>query len=74
MRVELPVRPLNALRPRRLRVLVRAFDDPSVDVYYVRSGGVDRIVAPFVDTDIQDAGYATTLDAIDFAPTAGWSR
>lgn len=52
---------------------VRAFDDPSVDVYYVRSGGVDRIVAPFVDTDIQDAGYATTLDAIDFAPTAGWS-
>lgn len=52
---------------------VRAFDDPAVDVYYVRSNGVDRIVAPFVDTDIQDAGYATTLDAIDFAPTAGWS-
>ena len=52
---------------------VRAFDDPAVDVYYVRSSGVDRIVAPFVDTDIQDAGYAVTLDAIDFAPTAGWS-
>ena len=52
---------------------VRAFDDPSVDVYYVRSSGVDRIVAPFADTDLQDAGFATTLDAIDFAPTAGWS-
>jgi len=52
---------------------VLAFDDPAVDVYYVRSGGVDRIVAPFVDTEIQDAGYATTLDAIDFAPASGWS-
>jgi len=52
---------------------VRAFDDPLVDVYYVRSGSVDRVVAPFVDTELQDAGYATTLDAIDFAPASGWS-
>lgn len=53
--------------------VVRAFDAENVDVYYQTSNGVDRMVAPFTDTDIQDAGYATTLDAIDFAPTAGWS-
>ncbi len=51
----------------------RAFDDPSVDVYYVVSNGADLMIAPFTDTDIQDAGYANTLDAIDFAPNGGWS-
>jgi hypothetical protein len=52
---------------------VRAFDDPAVDIYYVRSGSQDLVIAPFVDTNIQDAGYTSTLDAIDFAPTTGWS-
>src|SRR5260221_14661495 len=31
------------------------------------------MVCPFTDTDIQDAGYATSLDAVDFPPSAGWS-
>lgn len=52
---------------------VRPFDDPKVDVYYVHSAGTDLMVAPFVDTQVQDAGYAPTLDAVDFAPTSGWS-
>jgi hypothetical protein len=52
---------------------VRPFDDPNTDVYYQLVGGVPLMVCPFVDTDIQDAGYATTLDAVDFAPLAGWS-
>lgn len=53
--------------------VVRAADDQAVDIYYARSGNVDRMIAPFVDTEIQDAGYASTLDAVDFAPTTGWA-
>jgi hypothetical protein len=52
---------------------VRPFDDPSTDVYYQLVAGVPLMVCPFIDTDIQDAGYSTTLDAVDFAPLAGWS-
>ena len=55
---------------------VRAWDDPATDVYYGHSGttllmyGRDGATS---QTDIQDAGYATTLDAVDFAPDGGWS-
>lgn len=52
---------------------VRAFDDPGSDVFYGSNNGVFLMFTPFTDTDIQDAGYATSLDAIDFAPNAGWS-
>jgi hypothetical protein len=52
---------------------IRAFDDPALDIYFIRSEGVDLLVAPFTDTDIQDAGFATSLDDIDFAPNGGWS-
>lgn len=52
---------------------VRRFDDPQVDIYYVNSTGTDWMVAPFQDTQIQDAGYAQSLDAVDFAPVSGWS-
>jgi hypothetical protein len=61
------------------RYAVRAYDDSTVDIYYVRvvstakPAGVDRMIAPFTDTEIQDAGYASTLDAIDFAPPGGWA-
>jgi hypothetical protein len=53
--------------------LVRPWDDPNTDVYYQLVGGVALMVCPFIDTDIQDAGYASTLDAVDFAPLAGWA-
>jgi len=52
---------------------VRPFDDPNTDVYYQRVSGVPLMVCPFIDTDIQDAGYASTLDAVDFAPLSGWT-
>lgn len=51
----------------------RAWDHAETDVYFSYSGGVFRMIAPFTDTDIQDAGYAASLDAVDFAPTSGWS-
>lgn len=55
---------------------VRAWNDPATDIYYGHSGttllmfGRDDATS---QTDIQDAGYATTLDAVDFAPNGGWS-
>jgi hypothetical protein len=52
---------------------VRGAGDNATDIYYDNTGGVASMVCPFVDTDIQDAGYATTLDAVDVAPVAGWS-
>lgn len=53
--------------------LVRAFDHDATDIYFGSSNGVHLMYTPFTDTDIQDAGYATSLDAIDYAPSAGWS-
>ena len=49
------------------------WDDTHADVYFSKSGGVLHMVAPFVDTNLQDAGFASSLDAVDFAPTSGWS-
>jgi hypothetical protein len=52
---------------------VRPFDDARTDLYFGSRDGVHLMIAPFTDTEIQDAGYASSLDAVDFAPTAGWS-
>jgi hypothetical protein len=52
---------------------VRPWNDASTDMYFQVSLGVAQMVCPFTDTDIQDAGYATTLDAVDVAPSLGWS-
>lgn len=52
---------------------VRPWDDLQTDVYYSIANGERRMVAPFTDTDLQDAGYASSLDAVDFAPGSGWS-
>lgn len=52
----------------------RADDDPLTDIYYAYNGSIDAMFAPDLGTDIQDAGYVTTLDAIDYAPDdIGWS-
>ena len=53
--------------------VVRPWDDGSTDMYFETVGGVAQMICPFTDTDIQDAGYATSLDAVDAAPSAGWS-
>ena len=52
---------------------VRSYSNPLVDIFYSNSSGQALMIAPFADTEIQDAGYATTLDAVDFAPADGWS-
>ena len=55
---------------------VRAWDDPASDIYYGHSGSTLLMFGrddPGAYTDIQDAGYAESLDAVDFAPDGGWS-
>jgi len=52
---------------------VRSYSSLLIDIFYGTSGSQPLMIAPFTDTEIQDAGYATSLDAVDFAPTAGWS-
>jgi len=52
---------------------VRAWDDATTDIFYGYNGSVFQMFVPDYQTDIQDAGYATSLDAVDFAPSAGWS-
>ena len=52
--------------------------DPPTDIFYghrVDSAGrvYRQIFVPDPATSIQDAGYATSLDAVDFAATSGWS-
>ena len=50
------------------------WDNPNVDIYFGYDGAVYRMIAPFTDTDIQDAGYTASLDDVDYAPLSGWSR
>ena len=52
---------------------VRAWDDPATDMFYDTNGSSLQMFVPDFQTDIQDAGYATTLDAVDYAPNGGWS-
>jgi len=49
------------------------FDATTCDIYYTVAGGAPLMVAAFTDTDIQDAGYAASLDAVNFSPMQGWS-
>jgi len=51
----------------------RDWDDPATDMFFGFNGTVDQMFVPDFQTDIQDAGYASSLDAVDFAPSAGWS-
>jgi hypothetical protein len=53
---------------------VRAWDDPRTDIYFSSNGTFDEMLTPDPAlTSIQDMGFAPTLDAVDFAPPAGWS-
>jgi hypothetical protein len=49
------------------------WDDPATDMFYGDNGTVREMFVPDFQTDIQDAGFASSLDAVDFAPSGGWS-
>src|SRR5258706_3747437 len=54
--------------------MVRPWNDPRTDIYFSSNGSIDEMLTPDpVLTRIQDMGFAATLDALDFAPPAGWS-
>lgn len=52
---------------------VVAYDAVTADVFFGSLNGVHTMFAPYADTDIQDAGWASHLDAVDFAPEQGWA-
>jgi len=52
---------------------LRPNTDAATDMYFGYDGSVYMMFVPDLSTDIQDAGWASTLDAIDIAPTQGWS-
>jgi hypothetical protein len=49
------------------------WDSPNADMVFGFSSGTPFLYAAYTDVEIQDAGYSSTLDAVDFAPPAGWS-
>lgn len=51
----------------------RSSDDPLTDIFFGYNGAVHQMFAMDALTDIQDAGYSTTLDAVGWAPDGGWS-
>jgi hypothetical protein len=53
--------------------MTRASDDPATDVFYGYNGSVYQMFTRDGLTDIQDMGWVSKLDDIDFAPGAGWS-
>ena len=46
---------------------------PQADIVYSDTLGYQEMYAVGNLTDIQDAGYTTSLDGVAFAPAAGWS-
>jgi len=46
---------------------------PQADIVYSDTLGYAEMYAADDTTDIQDAGYTTSLDGVSFAPTDGWS-
>jgi len=52
---------------------VRGWGDPQTDMFFGFNGGVYQMFVPDFNTDIQYAGFRTSLDGVDFAPTVGWS-
>jgi hypothetical protein len=45
----------------------------TTDIFFSSDSTYFRMSAAYLDVDIQDAGYTSSLDDIDFAPLTGWS-
>lgn len=54
-------------------VIARSSNDPLADIVYSDTLGYAEMYAADLNTDIQDAGYHASLDAVDFSPVVGWS-
>ena len=49
------------------------YDDSEADIFFGARDNQSVMFVPFTDTEIQDAGYASSLDAVDYAPSDGWA-
>jgi hypothetical protein len=45
----------------------------TTDLFFGVVGGVSMLIARRVGVEIQDYGYAGSIDAVNYAPAAGWS-
>jgi len=50
------------------------WNGPNTDIFFSYDGSTYQMFAPFADTRIEDAGYTSSLDDIDYAPPQpyGW--
>lgn len=53
--------------------ITRASNDAATDIFFGYNGSIYQMFARDLVTDIQDMGWAGSLDVIDYAPSAGWS-
>jgi len=53
--------------------VARSWDHVDTDIFFGDNGSIVQMFVPDFSTDIQDAGFAGSLDAVDFAPNGGWS-
>lgn len=51
----------------------KPYTDPGTDMFFGYNGSVYEMFTADTLTNIQDAGFASSLDAVDFAPNGGWS-
>lgn len=51
----------------------RPWDDPATDMFFGTNGATYQMFVPDFQTDIQDAGWAPSLDAVSYSPTTGWA-
>jgi hypothetical protein len=49
------------------------YDAPTTDIYFGVSGGTFMLIARRTGVEIQDYGYAGSMDAVGVAPDDGWS-
>ncbi len=51
----------------------KSSSDATADIFFGYNGAVFQMFTPDLLTQIQDAGYSGSFDAVDFAPSSGWS-
>jgi hypothetical protein len=49
------------------------YDADQADIFFGARDSIYVMFTAWADVNIQDAGYASSLDAVDFAPSGGWA-
>jgi hypothetical protein len=51
----------------------QAWNAPTTDFYFINQSGVLRLVTYRAGVQIQDYGYASSFEAVGYAPSSGWA-